>query len=427
MGEIMMIKIDVQSVSQIDRLLINTEPDGENDDIEILFDPHASFINVTDPLLAGFLNGNDVGYLGFDKSDACFLNTPVVIPLEIFAMGSDVHVEDCRIQRLFAVLFCQHRFFDGIGAAGRRAISLCAGMHTSGADALQPGYFFRFLLIRRAYQVAAKGSGCGEYPFKFEGCNDVRGLSIPIDIMKFRIVYLAAAGQDNGAHIQFDDFILHGMVDGIHAAECGADLTPAGLEMDALVSIDGRCIGHRLCIGHIDRFPAFEAHIVLGGYQLKRLSGDVFSNRIQGDMPGGTDIGASTASDTGIGLLMEGGVYLEIDPPIGQIDGVGSHFLADPNAKPAENTGILLTGETGFFDPILGGQLFYDGHIRTPGHQHLDNQLTTLMDRLGVGRNLHALPNRVVAGGNKTRPSPIEHFHGAQAAHPCRLQGLVVA
>jgi hypothetical protein len=47
----------------------------------------------------------------------------------------------------------------------------------------------------------------------------------------------------------FHDFIFHGVVDGVHAAEFRADLASAGFKMHANVPVDGRGVGHGLGIG----------------------------------------------------------------------------------------------------------------------------------------------------------------------------------
>ena len=77
------------------------------------------------------------------------------------------------------------------------------------------------------------------------------------------------------AHIQFDGFILLGVVDGIYPAEFGTDFTSAGFEVHAHVPVNGRRIGNGLGIGHIDRFAAPQAHVVFRWNDFDGMPGDV--------------------------------------------------------------------------------------------------------------------------------------------------------
>jgi hypothetical protein len=68
--------------------------------------------------------------------------------------------------------------------------------------------------------------------------------------------------QDDGAHLEFHLFINLGMVYGVRGAEVGADFTITGKKMGALGSIDGRYVGHCLCIGDVDRLSSLQALII---------------------------------------------------------------------------------------------------------------------------------------------------------------------
>jgi hypothetical protein len=125
---------------------------------------------------------------------------------------------------------------------------------------------------------------------------------------------LKAGGQDDGAHVQFDHFVLHGVVDGVDAAKLHAHLAAAGFEVHAHVAVDGRYVGHGLGIGHIDRLAALEPHVVFRGNELHvLLLGDLVAILSRVIWPvGHTAAQAPQAMQTSV--LMEGGVDFHLQP-----------------------------------------------------------------------------------------------------------------
>jgi len=104
-----------------------------------------------------------------------------------------------------------------------------------------------------------------EDSFKFKAGNNIRETAILICIIECRIIRLKTRRKDDGTNFYFDFFILLGKINCPYTTELGTYLTASGLEVDALASINGWCVGYGLGIGHIDGFSSCKPHIIFRG------------------------------------------------------------------------------------------------------------------------------------------------------------------
>ncbi len=326
------------------------------------------------------------------------------------------------------MLLGDHGLLDGVHAAYRGTVGVVATIHVPGTHALEPSDLLRFLVVGQAHEMSARGTRRRQDALHFHGGDHVGMLGVAVGIELRRIERLEAGGQYDGTHVEFHDFVLHGVVDRVHAAKLGADLAFAGLEMHADVPVDGRRVGHGLRIGHVDGLAALEPHVVFRADEFDVfLFGDFGFDFIQSDMSGGTDRSARAAGQTRFGEVVVRRVHLHVHASPGQLDGAGAHSFAHAHAETAENAGVVLGLEPGFLDAVFLGHFLQQRNAGAPCQKHLDDQLAALVNRFAVREDLHAFPDGIVAGGDEARTPSVEHLHGADTAHSGGFQRLVMA
>ncbi len=114
--------------------------------------------------ILGFRDLSDNGDVAPDKPNSGKFLGPLVEPLEILAIGTNIVMEYGAL-RLRVMIFGQNHLFLGIGAADGGAIAVVAGGNPSGTDALNPGYFMGMLLVGSAQDLAFIGPGGAQQPF----------------------------------------------------------------------------------------------------------------------------------------------------------------------------------------------------------------------------------------------------------------------
>jgi hypothetical protein len=124
---------------------------------------------------------------------------------------------------------------------------------------------------------------------------------------------------------------------------------------------------------------------------------------------------------------MKGGIYFHVHAPTGQAYGIIAHPFAHTRAQTAQDTVIFLLFKARLLEIIFFRQFPYDGHIRTPGQQQLHNELTALVHGVGIRKDLHPFPYRVVACGHKAGSAPIKKLYRAKTAHAGRFEGFMIA
>ncbi len=133
----------------------------------------AGRVDVADDMFSVFIHGLDMGDARLDKANSQIISGMVIIAFKVFAEGSDVDIENGRVQTVVAVLFGENRLLDGIGAADAGTVSSGADVGISGTHALQPGNFFGLLFIRRSHQMPAIGSGSRQDSFKLQAGDNI--------------------------------------------------------------------------------------------------------------------------------------------------------------------------------------------------------------------------------------------------------------
>ena len=137
---------------------------------------------------------------GFDKTDRFPVPGPDIVFFVILAKGPDIHIKYGTVQISVRMFLCNHRLFDGIHAADRRAVSVAASVGIPGADALEPGDFFRLFFIRGSDQMPQGGAGRTQEPLKLEAGHHVGiGLIMIMVLQDCRVKGFSARAQDDGA------------------------------------------------------------------------------------------------------------------------------------------------------------------------------------------------------------------------------------
>ena len=110
--------------------------------------------------------------------------------------------------------------------------------------------------------------------------------------------------------------------------------------------------------GRRESQPGIAAESVAAGFFAEGFRRELFHI----DGPGGADIGAGAAADTGFRVHQKCGAHLFLDAAPEELESISSNDLAaHPDAKAAEDAlrrPIVREREPGFVDPEIPGQLF---------------------------------------------------------------------
>ncbi|EKD36697.1 MAG: hypothetical protein ACD_75C01403G0002 [uncultured bacterium] len=152
------------------------------------------------------------------------------------------------------MVFGNDGFFHRIHAAHGRAVAMGTSVDIPRTNALQPGYFLRFLFVGRPHQMPMIGSRRAENPLHLEGSDDVVILPVLVGVEILRIEGGKSGGEDNRPHLQAYGLLLLLEIDGTCRADLGTEAAFAFLEVDAVHCIDA--VFQRNCLGilDIDRF-----------------------------------------------------------------------------------------------------------------------------------------------------------------------------
>ena len=121
--------------------------DREDDHVELLLDDPFFRCRVPDGHVVGDRVFLDDRRVAPEEAHAGEVLGPLVVALEVLAVGAHVVVED-RALRVRVVVLRQDDLLLGVGAADRRAVRVAALDHLAGADALDPGDVVRVLQVR---------------------------------------------------------------------------------------------------------------------------------------------------------------------------------------------------------------------------------------------------------------------------------------
>jgi len=128
---------------------------------------------------------------------------PVVIFLEILAVGADIHVEDGGVQVAAGMLLGDDRFLDGIHTADGRTVTVVATVQIARTDALEPGDAGRILVVAGPDHVALEGAGGREYALELHGGHDIGPLAVTVGLAVGGVEGVEAGGQNHATDFQF--------------------------------------------------------------------------------------------------------------------------------------------------------------------------------------------------------------------------------
>ncbi len=219
------------------------------------------FVEETDSRVHRPRHLDDARGNALDVADAILVLRPLVILVEILAVGTDVHVEDRRFQAGRMVLG-HHRLLRRSHATDRGAI-LVSALGIAGADALNPSDLPGFLLVGQPHDMSLEGTGRGQHPLEFNARQDVGVSAVPEFALAGGVEFLETGGQHNRSDLQFHRSLAHEVVDGILLA--GRD-TLAALGAQRTVEASLR-FGQRLLLRQ-SHLHFFEVALPLGHWKL---------------------------------------------------------------------------------------------------------------------------------------------------------------
>ncbi|OPY87848.1 MAG: hypothetical protein A4E71_00822 [Smithella sp. PtaU1.Bin162] len=189
------------------------ETDGEDHHIKFFFGETAILIYIFDKQIIGLLHFLDNRRHRTDVANAVFFFGAIDKAVEILTVGTDVHVENCRLQT-FGVLLADYRLFGCIHTAHRRAPAVVAG-NVAGTDALNEGDFFRFLAVGNSLDMAEERTGRGQNPFKLNGRHHIFINAVAVFPAQPCIEYFKAGRGNHGTDFNRFFFYFHLMVNGL--------------------------------------------------------------------------------------------------------------------------------------------------------------------------------------------------------------------
>ena len=196
-----------------------------------------------------------------------------------------------------------------------------------------------------------------------------------------------------------------------------------GQEIQAMLSVNDRHVGHGLGEGGIDIAPSLEAHVEIQEQGPWLLIGHV----LQLDGPCRADKSAGPAGNTILRELIERRGHLPLHSSSHKADGADpNQILAHSHAQATQDAVVLLEGETRLLDAQLSRQLLEQRDFRAAGQQQLHDHPPPFQHLLRGSEHLDLVADGVIAGSDQPRPSPAQHFHRAQPTDPVGLQGLVM-
>jgi len=207
--EAVLVEFHAQVLGQFRQGGRRVEAHGENHHVEVFPLPPAGLVNEIQGHVAVELGGQGVDPAA-DEIDPGFLG-PVVILLEILAVGADIHVEDGGVQVAAGVLLGDDRFLDGVHAADGRTVAVVATVQIARTDALEPGDAGRILVVAGPDHVALEGAGGREDALELHGGHDIGPLAVAVGLAVGRVEGVEPGGHNHAADVKFDYLVLLGM------------------------------------------------------------------------------------------------------------------------------------------------------------------------------------------------------------------------
>ena len=202
LGEAILVGLDAEGLCELRRVLMRLEAHGQDDHVEGLVQELAGLVGIAEDEVARarlLADGRDHGALVLH---AVLVLGALHVLVEVLAESPHLHIEDRGLDVL-VVLLGDDRLLGGVHAADRRAPGIGI-MIVAGADALDPGYLDRMLLVGGPLDNAFVRAGCGEDAFELDGGNHVRPAAEAQFGADLRVVAVEAGAEDDGADVQLE-------------------------------------------------------------------------------------------------------------------------------------------------------------------------------------------------------------------------------
>ncbi|OQC72775.1 MAG: hypothetical protein BWX45_00794 [Deltaproteobacteria bacterium ADurb.Bin002] len=213
LAEAVLFQLNAQAGGKLFGFFGRHQTDRQNHHVEFFFREAAVGVGVFDQQVVGLLQFLDGGRHGADVADAVFVLGAVHEPVEILAVGADVHVENRGLQPL-GVFLADDRLFGGVHTADRRAPAVAAG-NIAGADALNEGDLFGLLAVGNSLHMAEEGAGRGQDALKLQGRDDVLVNAVAVFTAFAGVEDFKAGRRNHGADFNRFFFHFHIVVDGL--------------------------------------------------------------------------------------------------------------------------------------------------------------------------------------------------------------------
>jgi len=226
----------------------------------VRFQPVAGGVLDRQPQVAGFRILNDLSRQTAHITHAVALAAHQQF-FEAFAKGAQVHVEDGRFD-IRVIVFQILRGLDGVHAADVGTIRVARIRAVrAGADTLDESDALRLLQVAGPAQVSLQRSAGRDQPLEFHAGHHVGETRITVLVQRGGVIDIHPRRDDDGAHLQVQDLVLHIEIDALLVA--GLDALPTGDRVlpQALVRVDDIRRRYRLRERNMDGLAAAQSHL----------------------------------------------------------------------------------------------------------------------------------------------------------------------
>ncbi len=281
-------------------------------------------------------------------------------------------------------------------------------LRITGADALDEDHLLWLLAV--ALDLACRGAGSRHQALELQPGHDLGILAVAEFGHLRGVEGIEASGHDDGIHLHVEELVFLVVVDGLRLAEILTGPAAPQCEVQAMLTVNDRYLGHGLGKGDVDVASPGETYVELQQQWPQFLVGDLF----QLDRPCGADEGAGPAGNAVVGELEEGRPDFSVYAAPHETDGaLADQFLAHPHAKSAQIAKLILRLEAYLSDPQAGSEFLHLGHVGTAGQEQLSQQLSPLQHLLRGRLHLDLPADGVVAGRDQPRAAIVGDLHRA--------------
>jgi hypothetical protein len=249
------LELDAELFGYLHSIVRRIETNGEDHHVELFL-----FDSVIEGRVAkGDILGNGVFFddrdIASEEAHIGEVFCPLVVALEVFAVGADIIMEDGTL-RVGVVILSENDLLLGIGTADSRAVAVApfhGRIELAGTNALDPGDLVGMLQIGGAQDLSLVGTCRGQETLVVHGGDQVLEVAVVVLCSCFGIEGVHAGGEDHGGHIDLDFFGNLSEVDGLVLADRFTDAALLVLEVEAAF-VDVGDQGDSLGKVDVDRF-----------------------------------------------------------------------------------------------------------------------------------------------------------------------------